>query len=147
MRTNVRGISVFLLVSVAGNAMAAGHLVVEGGWIRSAPPGSTMLAGYGTLHNIGDAAVVVTGAESADFGSVSLHASTQQGDTEHMQPLGNVTVAPGARVAFAPRGKHFMLMEPKKELRVDESVPIHITTTQGDDIVGIFVVRDNDPTP
>lgn len=147
MRTNVRGVSVLLLALVAGNAVAAGHLVVEGGWIRSAPPGSTMLAGYGTLHNIGDTAVVVTGAESPDFGSVSLHASTHKGDTEHMQPLGNVTIAPGARLAFAPRGKHFMLMDPKKELRVDESVPIHVTTTQGDDIVGIFVVRDSDASP
>jgi len=144
MRTNVRGVLLFVFAAAAGNAMAAGHLVVEDGWIRSAPPGSAMLAGYATLHNIGDAAVLVTGAESADFGSVSLHTSVQKNGSEHMQPLDKFSVAPGERVTFAPRGKHFMLMEPKKELRVAESVPIHITTTQGDDIVGIFVVRDSD---
>src|ERR1700722_9974612 len=51
-------VTLALLGGIAGNAMAAGHLLVEGGWIRSAPPGAAMLAGYGTLHNIGDAPVV-----------------------------------------------------------------------------------------
>ena len=65
-------ISLFAIAMiVATNAMGAGHLVVEGGWIRTAPPNAMMLAGYATLHNVGDAAVIVTGAESADFGSVA----------------------------------------------------------------------------
>jgi periplasmic copper chaperone A len=136
-----------LLGGMASNAMAAGHLVVEGGWIRSAPPGAAMLAGYGTLHNIGDALVVVTGAESADFGSASLHKSENNNGVEHMQALGDLQIAPGARIAFAPGGNHIMLMQPKKELRKDESVPIHIVTKGGDSVVGIFVVRDDAPKP
>ncbi len=151
MITNTRRISLMtlalLLGGMASEAMAAGHLVVESGWIRSAPPGATMLAGYGTLHNIGDAPVVVTGVESADFGSASLHKSQNNNGVEHMQPLGDLQIAPGARVAFAPGGNHIMLMQPKKELRNDDSVPIHIVTKGGDSIVGIFVVRDDAPKP
>jgi hypothetical protein len=136
-----------LLSGVAVNVMAAGHLVVEDGWIRSAPPGATMLAGYGTLHNVGDAPVVVTGVESADFGSASLHKSVNENGVEHMRALGDLQIAPGQRVAFTPGGNHIMLMQPKKELRRDESVPIHIVTKGGDSIVGIFVVREDAPKP
>ena len=136
-----------LLAAISSDASAAGHLVVEGGWIRSAPPGAAMLAGYATLHNVGDAPVVVTGVETADFGSASLHKSSNDNGVEHMQALGDLQIAPGARVALAPGGNHIMLMQPKKELRKDESVPIHIVTKGGDSIVGIFVVRDDASNP
>ena len=49
-------------------------------------------AGYGVLHNVGDAAVTVTGVESADFGSASLHKSTSSNGMEHMQALGDITL-------------------------------------------------------
>jgi len=127
------------------NAFAAGHLVVENAWIRNAPPGTAMMAGYGVLHNVGDAAVTVTGVDSADFGSASLHKSTSNNGMEHMQALGEITIAPGQRITFAPGGNHIMLMQPKKELRLDESVPIHIVTKDADSTVGIFVVRDAAP--
>ncbi|MEP6484886.1 MAG: copper chaperone PCu(A)C [Rudaea sp.] len=136
-----------IALMVATPAFGAGHLVVESGWIRTPPPGAMMLAGYATLHNVGDSAVVVTGAESADFGSVSLHQSVQKDGVEHMQALGDVSIKPGERITFAPNGRHFMLMQPKKELRSDESVPIQITTKLGDDVIGIFVVSDGPPKP
>jgi len=137
--------AVFAMAMVASNAFASGHLVVENAWIRNAPPGTAMMAGYGVLHNVGDAPVTVTGAESADFGSASLHKSTNSNGMEHMQALGDITIAPGQRVTFAPGGNHIMLMQPKKELRLDESVPIHIVTKDADSTVGIFVVRDAAP--
>ncbi len=127
------------------NAFAAGHLVVENAWIRNAPPDAAMMAGYGVLHNVGDAPVVVTGVESADFASATLHKSTNSNGMEHMQPLDELTIAPGQRVTFAPGGNHIMLMQPKKDLRLDESVPIHIVTKDADSTVGIFLVRDAAP--
>ena len=134
-----------LMLLVTTNSFAAGHLVVENAWIRNAPPGTAMMAGYGVLHNVGDAPVIVTGADSADFGSASLHKSTHDNGMERMQPLGDITIASGQRVTFAPGGNHIMLMQPKKELRLDESVPIHIVTKDADSTVGIFVVRDSAP--
>ena len=144
MNATMRRAAAIMLLS-STNAFAAGHLVVENAWIRNAPPGTAMMAGYGVLHNIGDAPVTVTGAESADFGSASLHKSTNSNGMEHMQPLGDITIKPGERVTFAPGGNHIMLMQPKKELRLDESVPIHIVTKDADSTVGIFVVRDAAP--
>ena len=49
MRLNLIGL---LLFCFAANAAAAGHLRVEHAWIRAAPPGVPMLAGYATLMNV-----------------------------------------------------------------------------------------------
>ena len=134
-----------LAFGVAAHASAGGGLVVEHAWIRAAPPGAAMLAGYATLKNAGDAPVVVTGASSADFGDVSLHESFSENGVERMRPLGDVVVAPGASVAFAPGGKHFMLMDGKRELRVGDAVKIHISTKSGPGADAQFSVRESMP--
>ncbi len=142
MRLKLLGL---LLWSVAANALAASHLVVEHAWIRAAPPGAAMLAGYATLKNAGDAPVVVTGASSADFGDVSLHESVSENGMERMHPLGDVTIAPGASVVFAPGGKHFMLMGGKRELKTGDAVEIHIATKSGPGAETEFAVRETAP--
>lgn len=134
-----------LALGCAANAHAAGRLVVEHAWIRAAPPGAAMLAGYATLQNAGDAPVVVTGANSADFGDVSLHESVNQNGVERMRPLGDVSIAPGASVVFAPGGKHFMLMDARRELKTGDSVKIHISTKSGSGADADFAVRDAAP--
>ena len=142
MRLKLLGL---LLLCVASNVVAAGHLVVAHAWIRAAPPGATMLAGYAVLKNAGDAPVVVIGASGADFGDVSLHESFSENGVERMRPLGNVTIAPGASVEFVPGGKHFMLMDGKRELKSGDSVKIHISTKSGLGAEADFVVRDAAP--
>ena len=138
MRLNWIGL---LALGYAVHAAAAGHLVVEHAWIRAAPPGAMMLAGYATLRNDGDAPVTVTGADSADFGNVSLHQTIEEDGVERMRALGNIGIASGARVPFAPGGRHFMLMKPKRELGVGDKVKIHISTTSGDGADVECVVR------
>lgn len=136
----------FLLVCACiGNASAAGSLVVEHAWIRTAPPGAMMLAGYATLRNAGDLPITVVGAASKDFGDVSLHQSVEENGVERMRPLGELTIAPGARVDFAPGGKHFMLMHPQHELKTGDQVEIHISTKPGNGADAKFVVRDTAP--
>ena len=134
-----------ILIGTAMHAAAAGHLVVENAWIRAAPPGATMLAGYAMLKNAGDAPVVVTGASSADFGDVSLHESVNENGVESMRPLGEVAIAPGASVAFAPGGKHFMLMDAKRGLKAGDVAKIHISTKSGSGADADFAVRDAAP--
>ncbi len=134
-----------LLLGCATNVGAAGHLVVEHAWIRAAPRGAPMLAGYATLKNDGDAPVVVSGASSADFGDMSLHESVYENGVERMRPLGNVSIAPGASAVFAPGGKHFMLMDAKRELKTGDSVKVHISTKSGTGTDADFVVRETAP--
>lgn len=139
MRLNICGLILFGFVA---NSFASGHLVVENAWIRAAPPGATMLAGYASLRNTGDAAIVVNGASSADFGSVTLHESVNESGVERMRPLKDFSIASGARVDFAPGGKHFMLMDPKRELKAGDSAKIHISTKADHGVDAEFIVRD-----
>lgn len=142
MRLKLLGL---LLWCLAANVLAAGHLVVEQAWIRAAPPGAAMLAGYATLKNAGDTPVVVTGASSVDFDDVSLHESISVNGVERMRPLGDVTIVPGASIAFAPGGKHFMLMDAKREPRPGDAVKIHIATRSGPGVDVVFAVRETAP--
>ena len=134
-----------LAFGYATNVAAAGHLVAERAWIRVPPPGAMMLAGYATLRNDGAAPLTVTGAASADFGEVSLHQSIAEGGIERMRPLGRIEIAPGASVTFTPGGKHFMLMQPKRELAAGDKVKIHISTSSGAGADVEFVVREAPP--
>jgi copper(I)-binding protein len=134
-----------ILLGAVMHASAAEHLVVENAWIRAAPPGATMLAGYAMLKNAGDAPIVVSGASSADFGDVSLHESVNENGVERMRPLGAVSIAPGGSIVFAPGGKHFMLMDAKRDLKAGDSVKIHIATSSGPGADAEFVVRESAP--
>lgn len=126
-------------------AQAAGRLEVRDAWIRAAPPGAMMLAGYAQLRNVGDAPVVIVGASSDAFGSVSLHESVSENGVERMRPLGRITIAPGAGVALRPGGKHLMLMQPKGAMTPGASAPIRFETGGGTMADATFVVRESAP--
>jgi len=136
---------IFAATLLAGQVAAAGRLKVERAWIRAAPPGATTLAGYAVLHNGGDAPVIVHGASSPDFGSVSLHETIEIDAVERMQPIEQVEVAPGASVTFAPGGKHFMLMRPSRSLATGAAVTVHLDTNDSDGVDASFVVSEDAP--
>jgi copper(I)-binding protein len=102
-----------LMVSVCANAK--GQLVVEGAWIRLAPPGTPMWAGYARLSNRGDEALSVNAFSSDRFGKISLHETRDENGMSAMRPLPSLLLAPGASVDLAPGGKHLMLMQPRGE--------------------------------
>ena len=133
------------LVLFSVQAIAAGKLVIEQAWIRTAPPTALMLAGYATLRNDGDATLTVSGADSADFSDVQLHQTVLEGGVELMRPTGRFEIAPGKSVPFGPGGKHFMLVRPKRALAAGARVKIHISTTDGGGATAEFVVRDDAP--
>jgi len=126
-------------------ASAAGRLEVTGAWIRTAPPGAMMLAGYATLRNTGDAPLTVIGADSEAFGDVSLHESIEIDGIARMNALGSIEIATGASVVLAPGGKHLMLMRPKGEPKSGESIKIHIAAKPGEGTTADFAVRDTAP--
>ena len=140
-----RVISIMLAAVASQAAVAAGRLEVGGAWIRTAPPGAMMLAGYATLHNAGDAALTVTSADSEAFEDVSLHESVEVDGVARMKALGSIEIAPGASVVLAPGGKHLMLMRPKGGVSSGESIKIHFSTKHGDGAEADFVVRDTAP--
>jgi len=143
MRQWLASIALALVASQA--AVAAGRLEVAGAWIRTAPPGAMMLAGYATLSNAGDAPLMVTGADSEAFGDVSLHESVEVDGVARMKALGSIEIAPGASVVLAPGGKHLMLMQPRGEVKPGQKIPVELVLGNAQRISIEFVVSDEAP--
>ncbi|UXI67195.1 copper chaperone PCu(A)C [Tahibacter amnicola] len=140
--------TLFLLAAAFSMPVMAGEgLGIRDGWIRAAPPGATMLAGYATLVNTGATPVTVVGARSTAFGEVSLHTTTLIDGVARMRPVGALPIAPGASASLAPGGHHLMLMAPSQPMTVGTGVEIELVLQSGETIPGRFTVRDADAVP
>lgn len=132
-------------VFAVGGAAASGSLVVEQAWIRAAPPGARMLAGYATLANSGDTPITVVGAHSTAFDVVSMHETVIVDGVSKMRPLERIAIAPGQGVALAPGGKHLMMTRPSESLAVGADVKITFELDSGAKVSADFAVREDEP--
>lgn len=106
------------------SAHACPDLVVEDAWIRAAPPGSTMTAGYARLRNAGPRPLTVSGAATPGFAAAELHQTVVEDGVSRMRHGEPLRVAPGARAALEPGGWHLMLMGPTRALPAGARVPV-----------------------
>ncbi|GAA0705617.1 copper chaperone PCu(A)C [Dokdonella soli] len=134
------------LVAVAGSVHAEGKLGVTDAWIRAAPPGASMLAGYATLKNVGDAPISILTVQSDAFRMTSLHETVIQEGVSKMRELHRLAIAPGATVALAPGGKHLMLMQPRHDITVGEKVEMMFLLADGTRLETYFDVVAPDST-
>lgn len=103
-------------------ALAPAAVRVESAWVRAAPPGVAMLAGYMVVHNEGRTPLGFTGAGSDVFGMVELHRSQVVNGMETMRPAGAQTIPVGGALRIEPGGLHLMLMQPARALKIGEVV-------------------------
>jgi copper(I)-binding protein len=137
------------LFAAAGSACAAPDApcmpTLEAAWIRAAPPGATTLAGYAVVRNGCAAPVTVVGAESADFGSVSMHVTVDVDGVSRMREAEPIVVAPKASASFVPGGSHLMLMQPRRALPEGATTAVRLVLADGRRIAADFVVRRDAP--
>jgi copper(I)-binding protein len=124
-------VALALLLFASGLAHAEGKLGVYDAWIRAAPPGSRMLAGYATLKNTGDAALSVLTVQSDAFRQSSIHETVVERDVTRMRELPRIDLAPGATIEMKPGGAHLMLTEPRHPIVVGEKVGIVFLLADG----------------
>lgn len=133
-----------LLALPALPAMA--EVTVEDAWVRAAPPGAGVMAGYMTLGNNGETEITLTGAHSPQFTRVEFHRTRQN---EHgsmsMVRIRTLTLAPGETQRFSPGGQHLMLIAPHEQPEAGDSVQIVLETGSGDEIELTLPVRRADP--
>lgn len=131
---------------VGGVAMATpGPLVVEAPWVRAAPPGAMMLAGYAQLRNDGDAPVTLVGARSEAFGMTEIHRTVEIDGVARMREATPLTIAPGETLGMAPGGLHVMLMRPKAALAEGQTLQIVLLLEGGGELPIDFPVRKQAP--
>ena len=139
-------IVVDLLAMVGGaQAHAAGKLGVVDAWIRLAPPGAGMLAGYATLSNTGDAPITVLTVQSNAFRMASLHETIVDKGVAKMRDIHRLVIAPGATTTLEPGGKHLMLMQPRHDIVAGEKVEVMFLLDDGTRVETHFDVPVADP--
>ena len=115
---------------------------VSDAWIREAPPGSTVLAGYLTIHNHNSTPVTISGVSGEDFSSIEIHRIVTEDGMSRMQRAGALQISPGERFVLEPGGYHLMLFNPTRQLQADDSVTLLLEVKDGDGLpVQIPVVR------
>lgn len=97
--------------------------VIENVWIAEAPPTARHNAAYFRLRN-GTRADTLLGVETPVAEVVELHAMTQEQGVMHMEQETSVPLAPGATLELAPGGRHLMLVNMKRALKVGDRIPL-----------------------
>lgn len=116
--------------AVAGDYRAGG-IEVRRPWTRPAQAGMNGV-GYLTVANVGAKPVKLVGVETPAARSATLHQSSMAGGVSSMRPVtGGLTIAPGAKVDFAPGGYHLMLMGLTKAQALGGKVPLTLVFDGG----------------
>lgn len=119
---------------------------VEGAWVRAAPPGVDMLAGYMVIHNDGTTPLQLASASSDAFAMVELHRTTTAGGMSSMHPAGMQTIPAGGELRIAPGGLHWMLMSPRRALKIGDGVNFTLHFTGAGAVTVHAIVAAQTPT-
>jgi copper(I)-binding protein len=120
-----------VLVAASVQAGECPKLDVTDAWVRLAPPGSRVLAGYARLSNPGSSPVTLFDTSGADFERVELHSMSFEDGVMRMRRLDDVEIAPGETLELAPGGKHLMLIGPKRGFVVGDKLAIDLEACDG----------------
>lgn len=124
----------------AGPSVNASHV-----WIRQAPPGISVLAGYFLLHDLTDKPLELESVTSPDFASVQMHRSFVKDGQEQMEPVPSVTLPAHGSVEFKPGDYHLMLMQPKRNLFAGDVVTLTLEFSDGSELTLMAPVRRDPP--
>jgi len=108
-------------------------------WLRFLTP-QIPAAGYFTLSNGTDHAMVLTGAASQDCGTLMLHQSVVENGTAQMKMVPDVVVPPHGSVTFQPGGYHLMCVSPAAAIHPGAHVPVMLKFKDGSTVDADFPV-------
>jgi len=130
-----------LLLLCSASFSAAQSLTAEQAWIRLPPPNATMLAGYARLSNPGDTELVIVEARSTAFAGVEVHETIHEDGIAKMRPVPRLVIPAHGAVVLEPGSMHLMLMQPRRKLRLGDSVVVDLMTADGDPLPMVLTVR------
>lgn len=107
-------------------AVSTDGVDVRDAWSRSTPPGIEVGVAYLVIENNG-APDRLTGVSSPIAKHAEMHVSKMENGVMKMLPLGAVDIEPGKPTAFAPGGRHVMLIGLKRPLKDGDSFPLTLT--------------------
>jgi periplasmic copper chaperone A len=130
-----------LLLLATTATVHAQALTVDQGWIRSGPPGATVLAGYARLSNPGTTELRIVEARSSSFASVEFHETLDEDGVAKMRAVEALVIPAGGSLTLEPGGLHLMLIKPTRRLMLGDSVVLDMITDEGDALPAAFTMR------
>jgi periplasmic copper chaperone A len=127
-------LGVLLVVSAAtatAHDYAFGTVKVVHPWARATPPGANTGAGYLKLVNSGATPVRLVGGTTPVAQRIEIHLMSMDGGVMRMRPTQGVDISPGATVELKPGGLHLMLIGLKRQLMLEEMVPVTLMFADG----------------
>ncbi len=135
--------SLALATTLTAPALAgADGLEISDAQMRITIPGRPA-AGYFTLANTGSDTRVLVGAASPACAKAMLHQNKMENGVMKMLPAGELEIAPGDTLRFAPGGYHVMCMKPAADIRNRKSVPVTLKFKNGETLEAEFSVAGN----
>lgn len=123
------------------NVQQAQTLQAVDTWAKAAKEG--MSAGFGTLSNTGDDAVVITGVTDAEGDEIQIHETAGAGESASMKQLEDgLRIEPGQQVVLEPGGTHLMFMDLKKPLVPAGKIALNLEFADGSSTPVDFEIRN-----
>lgn len=115
-----------LLISCSGQDNGE-SVTVKNAWVREAPGGTRVTAGYMELHNTSDSDERLLGVSCLIADKTEIHLSYQdENNMAHMKKVDRVEIPSNGVVEFAPGGYHIMLMGIDENFNNNETVDIEL---------------------
>lgn len=100
-------------------------------WVREAPPGAEVQAGYMTLINDNKHEMILTGVVAPQFANAQFHRMWFEGDRMRMEEQDGLVIPAQGQLALEPGGYHLMLFKPDLRMRAGDIVPIRLQCGAG----------------
>ena len=126
-----RFFAALLLGACTLTAGAAEPISARDAWVRAAPPGVTVLAGYLTLENHGATPRALLGVSSPQFQSVEMHRTEVKDGVASMSAQTRLEIPAHGTLHFAPNGYHLMLMDLRQPLQPGGQVELRLRFDAG----------------
>ena len=140
-------ITLFFLVLFSLNPTSADeNITVQNAWIREAPPGIKIMAGYLEIENLSDKTLALMSAESTEFERIEFHLSQTEDGVARMQQQDEIMIAPNTTFSFAPGGYHLMLINNTVPMREGELASIKLTFADHETLMFDAMVKRSDST-
>ncbi len=113
------------LLSLAAGPLHAGDIMIQDAFARVARPGAPSGAVFMTIHNMGETADRLIGAESPIAARVELHTHIEDDGVMRMRPIeGGIELPAGEMHELARGGDHVMLMGITEEFEEGSKLPL-----------------------
>ncbi len=104
------------------------RFTVENAWIAEAPPVSKVMVAYLTINNQSNQAITIVKAESDLYSSIEFHETVHENGLARMVRYSELLVPANDNLELKRGGKHLMLFNPTKRLKIGDTVTIRLTT-------------------